>query len=62
MVVPSRPATPGALLLTVSPGLGTGNALVVTRLVQLRVAAMTGLLNLRLPREGRLRRGRSAES
>jgi hypothetical protein len=34
----------------VSPRLGTGNALVVTLLVQLRVVAVTGLLNLPLPR------------
>lgn len=33
-----------------SSGLGTGNALVVTLLVQLEVVAVTGLLNLRLPR------------
>lgn len=33
-----------------SPGLGTGNALVVTLLMQLGVVAVTGLLNLRLPR------------
>jgi hypothetical protein len=42
-------ATPGTLFLTVSPGLGTGNALVVT-MVQLGVVGVTGLLNLRLPR------------
>jgi hypothetical protein len=34
----------------VSPGLGTGNALVVTLLVQLGVVAVTRLVNLRLPR------------
>ncbi|MFE2161640.1 hypothetical protein ACFW9M_28020, partial [Streptomyces lydicus] len=43
-------ATLGTLFLAVSPGLGTGNALVVTLLVQLGVVAVTGLLNLRLPR------------
>ncbi len=43
-------ATLGTLLLAVSPGLGTGNALVGTLLVQLGVVAVTGLLNLRLPR------------
>ncbi|MET8163520.1 hypothetical protein ABZT34_04560 [Streptomyces sp. NPDC005329] len=32
------------------PGLGKGNALVVTLLVQLEVVAVTGLLHLRLPR------------
>ncbi|MFC5201767.1 hypothetical protein [Streptomyces kaempferi] len=50
MVVPSWPATPDALFLTVSLGLGTGNSLVVTLLMQLWAAAVTGLLNLRLPR------------
>ncbi|MFJ4513677.1 hypothetical protein [Streptomyces sp. NPDC088816] len=38
----------GQLGEAVSPGLGTGNALVVTLLVQLGVVAVTGLLNLRL--------------
>jgi hypothetical protein len=42
-------ASPGTLFLTVSPGLGMVNALVVTMLVQLGVLAVTGLLNLRLP-------------
>jgi hypothetical protein len=37
-------------LAAVPPGLGTGNAPVVTLLVQLGVVAATGLLNLRLPR------------
>jgi hypothetical protein len=38
------------LFLAVSPGLGTRSALVVTLLAQLGVVAVTGLLNLRLPR------------
>ncbi|MFF1570937.1 hypothetical protein ACFVY1_47820 [Streptomyces sp. NPDC058293] len=38
------------LFLAVSPGPGTGSALVVTLLAQLGVVAVTGLLNLRLPR------------
>ncbi|MBB5937542.1 hypothetical protein [Streptomyces zagrosensis] len=37
-------------MAAVSPGLGTGNAPVVTLLVQFGVVAVTGLLNLRLPR------------
>ncbi|MGW7489167.1 hypothetical protein [Streptomyces sp. NPDC054786] len=37
-------------LAAVSPGLRTGNALVVTLPVQLGVVAVTGLLNLRPPR------------
>ncbi|MFH8788269.1 hypothetical protein [Streptomyces roseoverticillatus] len=41
-------ATPGTLFLTVSPGLGTGNAMVVTLLVQLGVV-VTRLLNLPVP-------------
>lgn len=45
--LPVRVAGPGTLFL--SPGLGAGNALVVTLLVQLGVV-VTGLLNLRLPR------------
>nr|WP_319673642.1 hypothetical protein [Streptomyces sp. ME18-1-4] len=45
--LPVRVATPGTLFL--SPGLGAGNTLVVTLLVQLGVV-VTGLLNLRLPR------------
>ncbi|MFD4950150.1 hypothetical protein [Streptomyces sp. NPDC058451] len=40
----------GQLGEAVPPGLGTGNALVVTLLMQLGVVAVTGLLNLRLPR------------
>ncbi|MDQ0681830.1 hypothetical protein QF032_000828 [Streptomyces achromogenes] len=40
----------GRLGEAVSPGLGTGNALVVTLPVQLGVVAASGLLNLRLPR------------
>lgn len=51
---PARPALRRTFPVTapaaVSPGLGTGNALVVTRLVQLEVGAVTGLLNLSLPR------------
>jgi hypothetical protein len=43
-------ATLGTLFLAVSPGLGTGSALVVTLLVQLGLVAVTELLNLRLPR------------
>lgn len=47
---PAVGATLGMLFLAVSLGLGTGNALVVTLMVQLGVVAVTGLLNLRLPR------------
>ncbi|MEU6809685.1 MFS transporter [Streptomyces sp. NPDC046831] len=43
-------ATLGTLFLSLVPGLGMGDALVVTLLVQLAGVALTGLLSLRLPR------------
>ncbi|MFJ6697659.1 MFS transporter [Streptomyces sp. NPDC091272] len=43
-------ATLGTLFLALTPTLGMGAALTVTLLVQLGVVALTGLLNLRLPR------------
>ncbi|MGW7412802.1 MFS transporter [Streptomyces sp. NPDC054863] len=43
-------ATLGTLFLALTPALGMGSALMVTLLVQLAVVALTGLLNLRLPR------------
>ncbi|MEU0071579.1 MFS transporter [Streptomyces sp. NPDC006332] len=43
-------ATLGTLFLSLVPGLGMRDALVVTLLVQLAAIALTGLLSLRLPR------------
>ncbi|MDQ1045385.1 MFS transporter [Streptomyces sp. V4I2] len=43
-------ATLGTLFLSLTPGLGMRDALVITLLVQLAAIALTGLLSLRLPR------------
>lgn len=43
-------ATLGTLFLSLVPGLGMRDALVITLLVQLAAIALTGLLSLRLPR------------
>ncbi|WP_329339460.1 MFS transporter [Streptomyces sp. NBC_00663] len=43
-------ATLGSLFLSLTPGLGMRDALIVTLLVQLATVALTGLLSLRLPR------------
>ncbi|MFE0202097.1 MFS transporter [Streptomyces sp. NPDC058985] len=43
-------ATLGTLFLSLVPGAGMGDALVITLLVQLATVVLTGLLSLRLPR------------